>query len=181
MDDTNRYLERYLEGEAHAFDEIVEAHQASLLRFATGLVGSRDRAQDVVQEAFIRLLRAASNLKDGTKLQSWLFRTCRNLAIDVIRKEKSVERVEQEASARELQPDRSMDGHVEKNELIATVKDRLKKLTRNEQACIVLKIIEGKSYKEIAEVTGLSTSNVGFQIHNGLKRLSAFVGAVAGN
>ena len=50
------------------------------------------------------------------------------------------------------------------------------KLTPNQRSCIVLKILEGKSYKEISAITGLSVSNVGFQIHDGLKRLSAFVG-----
>jgi RNA polymerase sigma factor (sigma-70 family) len=170
-------LRRFLAGDAAAFDEIVEGYQAGLLRFAAGLLSDHSAAQDVVQETFIRLLNSAGAVKDGTKLSSWLFRTCRNLAIDHIRKEKSVERLEQEATAEMQlhQEKHSVDGKVEKEELIQFVRERMTKLTPKECACIVLKLVEGKSYKEISEITGLSTSNVGFQIHNGLKRLSAFV------
>ena len=177
MTDTMSSLERFLEGDAGAFDEIVENHQRGLLRFATGLLGSHDAAQDIVQETFIRLLNAAATVQDDSKLQSWLYRTCRNVSIDYIRKEKSVERLEQEATAErrvhaETEP---VSGAVEKKDLIRFVRDRMDKLTPKECACIVLKLVEGKSYKEISAITGLTTSNVGFQIHNGLKRLSAFV------
>jgi len=173
----NDSLARFLAGDQAAFDAIVEAHQGGLLRFAAGLLGNHAAAQDVVQETFIRLLNAAGSVQDDGKLSAWLFRTCRNLVIDHVRQEKSVERLEQEASA-ELQLDgegHSVTGAVERKELIGFVRDRMNKLTPKECACIVLKLVEGKSYKEIAEITGLSTSNVGFQIHNGLKRLTAFV------
>lgn len=177
MTDPNELLGRHLDGDADAFDGLVEAFQGSLLRFAAGLLHDRDAAQDVVQETFVRLLRSAASVRDEGKLAAWLYRTCRNLVVDHVRKEQSVERLEQEAGADAHGTVPSVDGTAEHSEMLGLVRDRMKKLTPKESTCIVLKLVEGKSYREIAEITGLSTSNVGFQIHNGLKRLAAFVGA----
>ena len=65
---------------------------------------------------------------------------------------------------------------VERKAMFEHVAVRMQKLTPKERECIVLKVLEGKSYREIDDITGISVSNVGLQIHNGLKRLSAFVG-----
>ncbi len=171
-------LQRWLTGEKAAFDRIVETHQAGLLRFATGVLRNRDAAQDVVQDTFIRLMKSADSLRESGALSSWLFRTCRNLAIDLMRKEKVVKRTAVEAGQNAQPMQISPSTVVEQKELAAIVLDRMSKLTANQRDCIALKLLQGKSYKEISSITGLSVSNVGFQIHKGLKRLAAFVGTV---
>lgn len=176
MTDGPSDLARFLAGDGAAFDRVVEAYQAPLLRFARGVLGDAAAAQDVVQETFIRLLRSAGSLQEHGKLQSWLYRTCRNLAIDQMRKEKSMGRTEHQASAEGGAEFPAPDGEVERKAMFEHVAVRMQKLTPKERECIVLKVLEGKSYREIADITGISVSNVGFQIHNGLKRLSAFVG-----
>ena len=177
MSDGPGDLQLWLEGDATAFDRIVEGRQAGLLRFAAGMLRNADAAQDVVQDTFIRLLKAGRSLRDGVALDAWLFRTCRNLAIDWIRKEKTVERSAREAGLESETVSPAPSADLERRELVALVHDRMGKLTANQRDCISLKLIHGKSYKEIASITGLSVSNVGFQIHQGLKRLAAFVGA----
>lgn len=170
-------LQRWLEGDKTAFERIVESQQAALLRFAAGMLRNRDAAQDIVQDTFIRLLDAAPGLRDGGALSAWLYRTCRNLAIDWIRKEKVMERSAREAGSESTSQTTTPSAAIEHRELVALVHDRMEKLTANQRDCIALKLVHGKSYKQISTITGLSVSNVGFQIHQGLKRLAAFVGA----
>lgn len=65
------------------------------------------------------------------------------------------------------------DHAFERREAWAVVQKELAQLTPNERAVVFLKVKEGKSYKEISAITGLSTSNVGYLIHQGLKKLAS--------
>ena len=72
----------------------VERHQAPLLRYATRLLGGdADRARDVVQDTFVRLMAQPAAEVDG-HVAEWLFTVCRNRALDVLRKEGRMKRFE---------------------------------------------------------------------------------------
>lgn len=164
------------EAESESWDRIsgaVEAHQAKLIRYATGIVRDRERAKDVVQETFVRLCRARWQEVEG-HLQAWLFRVTRNLALDAIRKEKRMSYVGEsgameglvgmdEGSAREAE--RKEDG----GSLMALASS----LPAKQAEVILLKFQQDLSYKEISEVTGLSVGNVGYLMHHGLKELKS--------
>ena len=64
---------------------------------------------------------------------------------------------------------------IDLEERVSQVRDGLDRLSENQREVIVLKFEQGLSYQEIAEVTGLSEGNVGFLLHNGLKRLRGFL------
>ena len=65
----------------------MERHSGPLLRYANGLTGNAETARDVVQETFLRLCRAERGRVEG-HLAAWLYTVCRNLALDVHRKER---------------------------------------------------------------------------------------------
>jgi RNA polymerase sigma-70 factor (ECF subfamily) len=134
------------------------------------LGGDADRAQDVVQEAFLRLIGQDAG-KVVPHLAEWLYTVCRNLAIDVRRKDRRTERlsdadVDNAVSDMPAPAERS-----EQDDALAHVLWSMRALPRNQQECIRLKFQGGLSYKEISGVTGLTVTNVGFLIHTGLKTL----------
>lgn len=169
-------LERYLGGDVSAFEAIIDRHEKPLLRFAAryrqglGQDGAREWAQDTVQEVFLRLVREAPSLRAVENLSAWLYRVARNLSIDEARKEIRMERRHQLAAGTELQAPPPLEE--ERREIAEIVSDRLHGLPQNQRDVLLLKIQEGKSYKEIAEITGLTPSNVGYLIHHGLKALA---------
>ncbi len=169
-------LESYLGGDVSAFETILSRYERPLLRFVTryrhglGIGGAEEWAQDTVQEVFLRLVREAPALRVVECLGAWLYRVARNLAIDEARKEIRMERRHQMAAATELAPPPPLVE--EGRELSEIVSRKLQGLPPNQRDVLVLKIQEGKSYKEISEITGLSTSNVGYLIHHGLKALA---------
>ena len=167
--------EQFLEGIPTAFDELVREYQGGLLRLSRSILKDENMAQDAVQETFIRLLKQCDTIKDASKLSSWIFRTCRNISIDFIRKDQRNKALSEKVSLECTGTTPSPDSAVEKADMVKYVHKTMKNLTPNESSCILLKMIEEKSYKEIAAITGLSVSNVGFQIHNGLKRLAGFL------
>ena len=160
--------------------DLVEAAQSEfegpLTGYAAGLLGGDwDRARDVVQDTFIKLYKQDPDLIRG-KLKSWLYTVCRNRSIDVLRKENPMLTSGGEAfeHLNDNTPDPS--SAAQSKERHAEVMRFLDRLPDNQKEVIRLKFQGDLSYKEIAEVTGLSVSNVGFLIHTGIKRLRTLMG-----
>lgn len=144
--------------------------QAPLTRYAARLLGDADRARDVVQDTFVRLMAQPPGAVDGHAVE-WLFTVCRHRALDVLRKESRMKRFEEGQAERvtgsEPRPGRAL----ESEETRATVLQLIDRLPRNQQEVVRLKFQNGFSYKEISRITDLSVSNVGFLIHTAVHRL----------
>ncbi|MES2790196.1 MAG: sigma-70 family RNA polymerase sigma factor [Planctomycetota bacterium] len=148
----------------------LDRHGGDLARYALRFLHDHSRAQDVVQETFLRLCQQQQTELDG-RLVPWLFAVCRNVALDVRRKEQKMSSLAEEGVVTVPSSQLSPPEQVEQTELAGQVLGLLARLPENQQEVIRLKFQHGMSYKEISGVTGLSVTNVGFLIHTGLKRL----------
>ncbi len=155
-------------------DELVEyalkEYESPLIGYAMTILKDLERSRDVVQDTFIRLYKQdVEKVKGG--LKSWLYTVCRNRALDVLRKEKRMISVDDEILGLEASnvpaPDTATDNH----ERIAQLMTILEKLSDNQKEVILLKFQKGMSYDEISKQTGLTSGNIGFLLHNGLKKL----------
>jgi len=151
-------------------ESIVTRHQAPLTRYAARMLGDADRARDVVQDTFARLVAQPRTAVDGHAVE-WLFTVCRHRVLDVLRKEGRMMRFEeggdQRVTADEPRPGRALE-HAETHAALLRLIDRL---PHNQQEVIRLKFQNGFSYQEISRITRLSVSNVGFLIHTAVARL----------
>jgi RNA polymerase sigma factor (sigma-70 family) len=149
-------------------EQIVPRHRGALVRYASRLLNGAAGAEDVVQEAFARYWAQPIETVAGHEAE-WLFRVCRNLALDVLRKEARHglrEKLDGEAS-HEDHPGRILE-QAEARRLLAAM---VAALPANQQEVIRLKFEHGFSYKQIAQITDLSIGNVGFLIHTAVARL----------
>lgn len=168
-------MQRWKSGDATAFAAILERHQAPLLRYASRLLQCGDAAaEDVVQETFLRLVRSAPSLNgelhaDGA-LPAWLFRVCRNLCADVSRKELRMQQRHLRVAVPDLDPPPlpAFEQIEEHNK----VKELLHELPETEREILVLKILDGKSYREIQALLGVSLHEVFTTAHRALRRLA---------
>ncbi len=158
------------ETSAELVERAISEYESPLIGYARTIVHDIDRARDVVQDTFIRLYQQdAGKVREG--LKSWLFTVCRNRALDVLRKEKRMIPVEDETLAAEDSGVSSPDDIAASHERAELVKSYIARLPENQATAIILKFEKGYSYKEISKETGLTTGNVGFLIHTGMKRL----------
>ena len=81
-------LAQVRDGNEGAFAALVDAHSARIIGLAWKLVGHRADAEDIAQEAFLRLYRGISSLRGDSSVATWLYRTVTNLAIDHLRRQK---------------------------------------------------------------------------------------------
>ena len=150
----------------------VAEFQAPLTRYATRLLGDHDRARDVVQDTFVKLMAQTAEAVDG-HVAEWLFTVCRNRALDVLRKEGRMKRFEdgqvERVTASDPRPGRTLERAETQEALLGLIG----RLPPNQQEVIRLKFQNGFSYKEISRITTLSVSHVGVLIHNAVLRLRA--------
>jgi len=172
-------LRRFLGGDQGAFARLLDRHQAPLLRYAAHLLGpgaNGDAAEDAVQETFLRLLREARSLVQSQpsaaweNLAPWLFRVCRNLCADVQRKEVRM----QQRHMRVAVPDIETPGPIgiELEEERGKVRELLDRLPAEERTILVLKVLEGKSFREIQALQGVSLHEVFSTAHRALRKLA---------
>jgi RNA polymerase sigma-70 factor (ECF subfamily) len=145
------------------FQEVVRSYEGSLLRYTRKITGDLEAAREVVQEALLKLWKQ-THAKVKDHIPQWLYVVCRNLAIDRLRKNKGTMELKDD--------DHFSITNLPEEELLKTeVFEQLLKLKETYQEVIILKFQEGRSYKEISEITGHSVSNVGVLIHEGMKIL----------
>jgi len=155
-------------------DDLVEyalkEYESPLIGYAMTILKDIERARDVVQDTFIRLYRQdVEKVKAG--LKTWLYTVCRNRALDVLRKERRMVIVDDEMFSYTESKDLSPDAAVDQHERVKQLMEYLDILNDNQKQVILLKFQKGMSYAEISEETGLTAGNVGFLLHNGLKKL----------
>lgn len=147
---------------------VIDRYQAALLRFASALVGS-GHADDVVQDTFLKLVAARrEDVED--RLTGWLFTVCRNRALELKRGparrtanlDEGEEMVSTEPTAAE---------QLEARDEQSRVKRLIGELPERHREVVALRFAGGLSYREIAGVTGLTETNVGFILHTALKAL----------
>jgi RNA polymerase sigma factor (sigma-70 family) len=156
--------------------ECFRLHQAALVGYVQHLLGDLEAARDVVQDAFLRLCR-----ENGASVRDyavpWLYTVCRRRALDLLRKERRLQPLDETESkvweSREPAPDAAADT----NEQAGRALRCLRRLPENQREVLVLKFQHALSYQEISRITGLSVSNVGFLIHTALKTLRRWMDA----
>lgn len=146
--------------------------QAPLVRYATRLLGDPERARDVVQDTFVKLLGQPAAALEGHAVE-WLFTVCRNRAMDILRKEHRMKRFEDGEVERVKAADPRPGRALEQAEMHAAMLRLIDRLPANQQEVVRLKFQNGFSYKEISRITEHSVGNVGFLIHTAVARLRA--------
>jgi RNA polymerase sigma-70 factor (ECF subfamily) len=142
------------QGDQAAFTEIVTRHLTPVVNFAWRYVGRRSDAEDVAQEAFIRLWRHAPDWEDqGFSVRSWIYRIAYNLCIDELRKRKPVTPVEDEVSlASAEQPDEDLYRDQRQRQVAAA----LNELPERQRTALVLCVYQGLSNRDAATVLDVS-------------------------
>ena len=157
-------------------EQAMRDYESPLIGYAITILNDPDLARDVVQDTFVRLCQQdPEKVRDG--LKSWLFTVCRNRAFDILRKEKRHQPIQDFEWGKIVGPGLQPDQHADKQESMGQFCVYLDRLSANQREVITLKFQQGLSYQEIHVITGLTTGNVGFLIHAGLKRLREIIPA----
>ena len=154
---------------------VLRQYEGPLVLYAARITKDLERARDVVQDAFLRLLREDPAAIEP-HLAEWLYTVCRNKALDVRRKESRMTALSDTDFHLEPTDSTAPGDRLELQESAAKALRYVGRLPENQQEVIRLKFEHGLSYKQISAITNLSVSNVGFLIHVALKTLRQRMG-----
>lgn len=172
-------LEQIRDGDAAGFEELVAANAPQIINLAYRLVGNRQEAEDIAQEAFLRLHKSLSSFRGESRISTWLYRTVSRLAIDHLRREQLKRKIfffrrdSQDLDPLETAPD---FGASPPSRLIAQENGRrialaLEKLSPQQKAVFVLRHQEDLPLKEIAQVLKLKEGTVKAHLHRAISAL----------
>lgn len=147
------------------FDSLFERLYPSLLRYLNRLTGDQDVAEDIAQEAFVRLLRQSL---EEHEVRPWLFTVATNLVRDTARKAERRQRL-LSGAPKLVTPLPQPDEAVERLETVASVRRALDRIPERDQQLLLMRE-EGFKYDEIAAVVGVAPASVGTLIARALKR-----------
>lgn len=162
-------------GEVSAFQELVSRYHQKVYAVILGLLRNRDDAMEVAQETFFRAYRKIKSFQGGSSFYTWLYRIAVNIAIDTQRRQKrnpldfreTMDGVFEEQN--EVAKDPFSDVH--DKELREQLIKAINELTPEHKAVIVLRTIEGLSYKDIGAILGCSEGTVMSRLHYARKKL----------
>ena len=169
VDDTG-LVNAFLSGESRAFDALVERYQTRLLNFVYRIVGDRERAEDLVQEVFIRVYRHLGRFDRSKKFSTWIYTIASNLGKNELRNRSRNPLVlftsitqgwEDEERPLEFEdPSLRPDDLFRKRHVKELVEQSVARLPQHHREVFVLREIEGRSYEEIAEITHCNLGTV---------------------
>jgi RNA polymerase sigma-70 factor (ECF subfamily) len=160
----------FLSGEERAFQELVTRYQTRLLNFIYRTIGDREKAEDLVQEVFIRVYRHIGRFDQSKKFSTWIYTIASNLAKNELRNRSRNPLVLFQAIKKNWQEDdrplqfedatSRPDDLYRKRHLRELVEESVAQLPAHHREVFVLRELEGKSYEEIAEITATNLGTV---------------------
>jgi RNA polymerase sigma-70 factor (ECF subfamily) len=169
MDDS-AVVGAFLGGEERAFTELVERYQTRLLNFIYRTIGDREKAEDLVQEVFIRVYRHLHRFDRSKKFSTWAYTIASNLAKNELRNRSRNPLVLFQTVQKSYQdddrpvefedPTSRPDDMYHQRHLQKIVEETVSKLPEHHRNVFILRELEGKSYEEIAEITDCNLGTV---------------------
>ena len=170
-------VEKALEGDTHAFRLLVERNQSFVCSLAYRFVGNTSDAEDIAQEAFIRLWKNLNRYRPGIKLTTWLYKIVTNLSLDFLRSannRRARERVELNDHGR-MVSEWTSDQSLLTDELRNALEMLSAELTPKQKAVFVLRDMEDLSTDEVGEILAMSPGNVKSNLYYARKKMGEMI------
>jgi RNA polymerase sigma-70 factor (ECF subfamily) len=177
-EDVQRML-AFRDGDSSAFDALFRRWSAPLLRYLERMVRDGAAAEELVQEAFLRVHRARDHYSPEAKFSTWLYRIATNLALNELRRPRRRnphQSTEDEGAPALVAGDAAVDDVVHARQVGDEVERGLAALPERQRAALWLTSVEGHSYAEVASTLGLSESAVKALVHRARSTLVEKIG-----
>jgi RNA polymerase sigma-70 factor (ECF subfamily) len=178
-------VQHSLEGDTRAFGEIVGRYDQRLLNFVYRTIGDRERAQDLVQETFVRVYRHLHRFDQTKKFSTWIYTIASNLAKNELRNRSRNPLVLFQTIKRNWDWDHrplewedtqyKPDDLFRKRHLREKVEEAVKHLPEHHRIVFVLRELEGKTYEEIAEITACNLGTVKSRLNRARNNFASII------
>lgn len=172
MNSVRVYLKKAKAGDIAAFNALLDEYRDFAYSIAFRICRNRDDAEDVVQDAFVRVFKSIGQFRNESAFSTWLYRIVYNESIRILKS--NTQLVYSDMHDEEHIDFATIDDalqHLVTAERKQLITDALNQLHRNENLVLTLHYLHGKSIREIHTITNLSTSNIKVMLHRARKKL----------
>lgn len=172
------------EGDRRAFDQLIRRHQRGVWRVVQRYLKNEADTADVVQQAFVRALRALPTFRGAATLRSWMFRIAINCALSWIRDHKREVPTEpsdlSELDGGSPTAEGSVVTQLESRDRGEALRAAVAKLPPKQKLVLELRVFDDLSFREVAELAECSENTAKVNFHYALKRLKELMGTADG-
>ena len=178
-----KIIEKVLGGDANAFEELVLKYEKTVYNLALRMVGDRDDASDMTQEAFIKAYGSLSSFRGDSKFSVWIYRIATNVCLDFLRSKSRKQQVsltvsdddDEDAQLDIPDPKADPEQQLMQKMSMQSVEEGLKTLPDKQRQILVMRELGGMSYAEIGAALSLEEGTVKSRIFRARKRLCTFL------
>jgi len=171
------YIEKTLNGDSNAFAFLIERYKDMVFTLAIKMTKSREDAEEVSQDSFIKAYTYLPKFKGDSKFSTWLYKISYNTCLDSIKKnayQRNNVEIDEITENQIGSIETVLDG-IEKEERAAVINNCLEHLQEDEKAILVFFYFKELSLKEIVEITSMRETNVKVKLHRARKKLLSVV------
>lgn len=170
MEEDKRLIERYCNGDKDAIEELVMKYQKQIYAFVYRIINDIEEAKDLTQKTFLKAFKAIKGFRKDASFKTWLYQIALNTSLSHF-KQRSKKEKETELRETIIGSQAGALSFLIEKERIIYLKKALVELPERQRLAVVLRIYEGLSYKETAEVMGCSEGAVKAHYHTAVKGL----------
>jgi len=162
-----KLIDRVKEGDDGAFVQLVDKYKDLSLSLAHSIVKDRDKAEDVLQDAFIKVYKKAGSFKQQSAFSSWLYRIVVNTAYNALKKEKKYLELDDSTIVLNRIEENADPGMIQEGDQKKYIMMALERLRPDEALMLRLHYLCGYTVSEIQEITGFGNSKIKVDLHRG--------------
>ncbi len=166
-------INKFLEGDRQAFDQLVLNHERGLYNFIYRMISDEEEAKDISQRVFLQCFTHVHKFKFKCKFRTWLYQ----IAVNMVRnhyRQKSSRRMEELKQKDIIEHETAVD-LIEEERRMARLNEAITKLPEKQHMTLVLRINEAESFAGIAEIMDCSVGTAKANYHHAVKKLKSLL------
>ncbi len=177
MDEDIQLIKAVLNGNQPAFQRLVERYQHFVFTIALRILKTREEAEEAAQDVFIKVYKTLGNFEKKSKFSTWLYTVTYRTAIDIARKKQLLtDSIDDDQSFLQVEDtERTPVQELQQSDLQQQLQAAIQKLKPDDAALITLYYLNEKSVREIADITGLTETNIKTKLHRTREMLREYL------
>lgn len=167
------YIKKVLDGDTTAFAGILQRYSSRIFAVVIRIVGRREDAEELTQDVFMKVFSSLKKYKGDSEFSTWIYRIAYNTAVSYTRKHRKEISYIEESQYENISEEKvdALLNRTDNSEQIERLEQSIARLDGEEKALLSLFYTDTRSINEIAEITGLTDTNVKTRLHRIRKKL----------